>query len=491
MDGFWDKASAARGWLARNAALIAMVAGAAACRVAFGWALAEGRATIELPFDVPTVHHVVVAGELVAWGLLALWLRRAPSAGGDPRLMAGALGCLALGTLGVCACSLPAAASRAALGVASCALVGAGRAATMVVWVEALGRLAPRLFVFGLSGVYLADLAGYWFLEHMDMAGGAAACLLSLLGALAAYACAGEPAAPGRAEAGRAVPARSRFPVRTLLWCTAFSLAYGLGSSYTGMGNSSLAMHLGYALPAAILVFLIAGVPESFDLRSVFSVSLALMTAGLLIIAFLGGLAFLPQVFMSAALACVYILMFTIVCARARRDARSPAFEASAVLLVSSFAIQAAKAVGELAIEQGHVSLVAVALIAVIAAGYALVGHEGTYLRLEPAGAGSAPDGSGPGGEAAPDPAAALRALAKSRGLTERERAVYELLLQGKGIQEIADLLFIAPSTVRAHASRVYEKFGVHSRQEFDALVMRAMAAEGEGGDASGSAGGF
>jgi DNA-binding NarL/FixJ family response regulator len=56
--------------------------------------------------------------------------------------------------------------------------------------------------------------------------------------------------------------------------------------------------------------------------------------------------------------------------------------------------------------------------------------------------------------------------------LTPREREVYDLMIQGLKNREIAKLLFIEESTVKAHTHHIYEKFGVHSRT---ALIVQAM----------------
>ena len=56
--------------------------------------------------------------------------------------------------------------------------------------------------------------------------------------------------------------------------------------------------------------------------------------------------------------------------------------------------------------------------------------------------------------------------LVQGHNLSKRETSVYALMLDDRTIAEIADELFIAPSTVRAHISRIYEKFDVHTRQE-------------------------
>ena len=55
--------------------------------------------------------------------------------------------------------------------------------------------------------------------------------------------------------------------------------------------------------------------------------------------------------------------------------------------------------------------------------------------------------------------------------LTPREMEVFELLRTGLPNREIARLLFIEESTVKAHAHRIYDKLGVRSRS---ALAVQA-----------------
>ena len=50
--------------------------------------------------------------------------------------------------------------------------------------------------------------------------------------------------------------------------------------------------------------------------------------------------------------------------------------------------------------------------------------------------------------------------------LTARERDVLEALAERLSYKEIADQLFIAPATVKRHASSIYSKLGVAGRNE-------------------------
>lgn len=63
-----------------------------------------------------------------------------------------------------------------------------------------------------------------------------------------------------------------------------------------------------------------------------------------------------------------------------------------------------------------------------------------------------------------------LEDIAAAKGLSQRETTVFQLLIQGKSATAIGEELFISNGTVRAHCSRIYDKFGVHSRKDFDAL---------------------
>jgi DNA-binding CsgD family transcriptional regulator len=49
-------------------------------------------------------------------------------------------------------------------------------------------------------------------------------------------------------------------------------------------------------------------------------------------------------------------------------------------------------------------------------------------------------------------------------GLTPRERQILSWIARGKTNTEIAQILWIAPTTVRRHLEHVYAKLGVHTR---------------------------
>jgi DNA-binding CsgD family transcriptional regulator len=61
--------------------------------------------------------------------------------------------------------------------------------------------------------------------------------------------------------------------------------------------------------------------------------------------------------------------------------------------------------------------------------------------------------------------------------LTPREREILRWVARGKSNREIADVLYLAPGTIRKHLDNVYEKLGVSNRA---GAVARAFRIETE-----------
>jgi NarL family two-component system response regulator LiaR len=68
---------------------------------------------------------------------------------------------------------------------------------------------------------------------------------------------------------------------------------------------------------------------------------------------------------------------------------------------------------------------------------------------------------------------AAAQPLTPGHDLTERERDVLALLVEGLTNPQIADRLVVSPSTIKSHVSHILAKLGVASRTEAAALALR------------------
>lgn len=63
-------------------------------------------------------------------------------------------------------------------------------------------------------------------------------------------------------------------------------------------------------------------------------------------------------------------------------------------------------------------------------------------------------------------PVEKVSALAQGKRLTRREREILELLLEGRSVPIICERLVISEGTARTHVKHIYQKLGVHNRQE-------------------------
>jgi len=61
--------------------------------------------------------------------------------------------------------------------------------------------------------------------------------------------------------------------------------------------------------------------------------------------------------------------------------------------------------------------------------------------------------------------------------LTNREREVLRLLVEGRSNKEIAGALFISPKTASVHVSNILGKLGASSRTEAAAIAHREVSA--------------
>jgi len=67
---------------------------------------------------------------------------------------------------------------------------------------------------------------------------------------------------------------------------------------------------------------------------------------------------------------------------------------------------------------------------------------------------------------------AKIARVADASGLSERERQVLRLLLRGRGVEDIATMLEIAPRTVKFHQANVLQKLGADSRLDLLRVVL-------------------
>lgn len=454
-----------RGWKAiergiegvrRHRMMLVALFGLGLCRSSLGWILGVGRSSF-LGGNIALEPHLFTdIGELIGFIALAMLSNsKGPLAKrSTPLLSAGAM--FLSGALLVFLCPILDAILPIALWVGSL-LAGFGYAALFLLWLELCGCLEPRTTVFIVAGSYLVSLCAWIGIDATTPSFGFVVVLalfaMSALSLIAAYENVRDVDLP------RTGAKKSIVSWRILTWVALMSLAFGFGDGFTNMGFSTLASKVGMIIPIGIIALGMLLLPNKFDMGVIYRITLPLMMCGVTCTVLVNAWPATSQTMMSAAQASYQLLACAIVCMASFRNKTSAVFSCGLLLGISTLCAQSGKLLGVQAEIWGSNSLAAflIVLTLIVAGSLLLKEQDFSSLITNP--------------EIQTDQEKRLHALAGEYALSKREETVFVMMALGTSTQEIGDELFIAQSTVRAHASRIYEKFHVHNRQEFDALL--------------------
>ena len=343
---------------------------------------------------------------------------------------------------------------------------GVGAGMLFCQWIELCGMLSPLKVVQVLALSYLVRLGAF---SGITALGPLAGCLVLMLVAGTAFLqtawCEARMSDAGFLT--RSVPSKGELRGfgGLFAWVSVFAFAYGLGVGSTSMAHAALETGLGTALPMLLILVVSVCLEDRFDGRVLYAIALPLMTAGLVGIEFLEAAPSVSQVLLSAAFDSFRLLAFCEVCAFAYRTRTSAMLLGGCVRVLSLTVDDLAVCLVRLSPafwDDGLVTLLVV-MVAIF------VGTLVYLPRLTNAGSLWSPRTEEPA-------VADLGIVAANAGLSRRETTVFHLLAEGKTTSEISDELFISKGAVRSHTSRIYGKFGVKSRVEFDALFAPGRA---------------
>ena len=436
-----------------NYAVILVALGSMLALFPFNWGLdvTSSQTMLERPFES---NAIVDIGEAIGYlAAMAVGLR------GRKHLQSTALLAMpfALVALGSCLIALCEARPQLALALAGDALMGCGYALTFVMWLDLASKLLPKKMLIVIALGYFFNFVTYPIIVEVGTGVG----LAYVLGCVVLS---GFLWFVGRATLRPSspiddAPVRSTAylpPSRLIAFAAIIPFAYGFCTSYLNIWVSSVGLKIGFALPAVMIIVGLLLFYDRFNLSTVYWITCPLMIVGLLSSFFLDLPPMLSKALITAALASVHFVTYMIVRVQSQERGRSPLF---AYALTSALMMVATKTAKELeflfAGKSWEPYVIACLIVAVVLSyGLLVIGQKGnrpfdirTMLSDET------------------ERDYATR-LAQDFGLSKRETSVYALVLDDLTIAEIAEELFIAPSTVRAHISLIYEKFDVHTRQE-------------------------
>lgn len=434
-----------------NTALIVVAVGYMLAQFPFNWALAiaESQTMLTRPFEP---NAIIDIGEVLGFALaMALGSSRGRKRPLSPVFTA----LIAASGVGAIFISLCAVAPSAVLAYAGDVLMGAGYALTFALWLTCASLLSPHKMLIVLAAGYLFNFVSYPSIVDVPLAASAGYALAAMAGSLILWLAAMAllrlegPGTPAR-------PAPYRMPIRLIAFAMVIPFTYGFCTSFLGIGATSLGLKIGFALAAAAIVAgLIAG-RGSFSLSTVYGITCPLMILGLACSFFLDMQPMLSKACISTALASANIITYMVIRVQSQLEGRSPLSTYGLAGLLMMAATKTGKEAEPLFTGTVVDTYIVIALIIGVAlvSGAVIAGSQGkssfdlrTLLSAE-------------------NSRERILMLAEEHGLSKRETTVYALLIEDKTAAEIAEELFIAPSTARAHVSRIYDKFGVHNRQE-------------------------
>ena len=440
--------------LQRNYVVVLISIGSMLALFPFNWGLsiASGQTMLQRPFEP---NAIIDMGEAVGYlAVMLVGLRARKHVQSIPLLALP----FALMALGGCLIALCDARPQLALALSGDLLMGGGYAAAFVMWLDTASKLLPKKMLIVIALGYFFNFVSYPVIVDVSTAVGLAyvwpgaglSCLLWCAGRATRRPANNLVDAPERAAAY--LP-----PVRLIAFVVIIPFAYGYCTSYLDIWVSSVGVKIGFALPAVVIIVGLLLFYKKFNLSTIYWITCPLMIVGLLTSFFLDLDPTVSKALITAALASVHFVAYVIVRVQSQESGRSPLF---AYALTSALMMLSTKTAKELeglfAGTPWEEYLVAGLILAVVLSyGLLVIGQKEsrpfdirTMLSDQT------------------ERDYAMR-LAQDFGLSKRETSVYALMLDDRTIADIADELFIAPSTVRAHISRIYEKFDVHTRQEF------------------------
>lgn len=218
----------------------------------------------------------------------------------------------------------------------------------------------------------------------------------------------------------------------------------------------------------------------TFDEDAAFHVSALVVVAGFLLMPATAISQGFTSTIIEIGSQCFYALMLSTFASIA---ARNPAWSLASIPLgfaVSSCSSSVGFAIAQGALaaqDGGHVDaiLITSAVLVLVLFAFVWIGLAGFSFRaffseIVPA-APTEEREALPGADAGVRAAAALALFAQERGLTAREREIFELLARGHSGKSIMERLTISGNTVKTHTRHIYHKCNVHSQQELIDLV--------------------
>lgn len=405
-------------------------------------------------FSAAEGHFVFDAGEVVGFFLLAFLAYRASPYFRRPVVLAASLALMA-------GSAVFTAFEPANPGIAFEAVVmfggGFGYSFALLLWLEAFGCLTARKVVMAWTGSYLFGFVAWAILFNGSSEVGAVASILVPF-AMAFMLLRSFSIQPP-SELPQPMTTKPVFPLKLAIVLSAFAFAFGIGDMMTGE-VFSVPDKIGMGVPDLLILLGVVFFTGWFSYRHLITAASIMIAAATMMAFFVEDNTSLSVLLFNASAETYLVLSYTIGCNISHRLGVSSAYICGLLAGFYKVFLQVGKVLSAALLTasptvQIHHAIVGTAIVLLtVAASIVLVQDRDIVERFNFK-------------QLSIDPAnATYKSLSERYALTPKEASVFMLLAKGDDAAEIAEKMFLAPSTVRVHISGIYKKLGIHSKRE-------------------------
>jgi DNA-binding CsgD family transcriptional regulator len=348
---------------------------------------------------------------------------------------------------------------------------------SVLLWIERFGFVSVIKAIAGLSAAYLVCLIVFFYLLNMtELFTGITALVLPVLSQGFLFLSQPKTDPASRAEASF-MPMRASKSVEVLTWVVLVSVIYQIAQNY-GIENSAALEYfqIGSLIPIGLIIAFLFFFPRRVGFQNMYRISLALLTAGLIVFIFAKHVNIAGQTLVGSAYFAVSITMLIVAASYASLSKTSAAQGYAYVIIANAIGgllaviIPATLSHFGISLHDENTTFLMLAIVLLLLVPYALRKESNLYTHFSTVDSALESDIEGSA------EATLCETVGKEHRLTKREISILLLHVEGHTQADIAEKLFIAEGTVRAHYGNIYKKLSVRSREELSQVLAEYKA---------------
>lgn len=344
----------------------------------------------------------------------------------------------------------------------------------VLLWVERFGNVSVIKAIAGLTIAYLVCLIVLFYLLNMtQLFTGITIFMLPLISFGLLNVCRTNARERSEKEPSFS-PMKASNSVEMLMWVILVTAIYSLAMRYGADNSVALEVfQIGSLLPVIFIIAFLFFFPGKVGFESMYRMSLILISVGLLIFLFSMQGTFIGQILVGSGYFVVSITMIIVAASYANLSKTSAAQSYLLVIisngigsLIGTLVPVAFTLLGLPLYSEVTIILMLVIILILLLLPSTFRKNSNLYTHLSTVDSALESDAQGV------SEAALYETIGEEYQLTKREVSILHMHAKGLSQAEIAEAMFIAEGTVRAHYGNIYRKLSVHSKDELSEMLV-------------------